>query len=201
MATKRQKRPAKDDPFESYPMNTLICPECEEPQRDTPGGASCKNSHGGLQGLTFGELERKKALSPRGDSSTLFAPAYDNQRGKVRIRHVPLLTTRLVELQNPTGEDLTGCIVKATPRVLASKRDEFDADSTRAEILQKGARGVVVTPRIVNDSVPSDAVRVVSKSGSPRDAVLAWFAELRGVSDEDRAAALELALELVEEQL
>lgn len=37
-------------PFTSFPLNGLLCPVCRLPQRNTSGGASCENGHGGEVG-------------------------------------------------------------------------------------------------------------------------------------------------------
>jgi hypothetical protein len=46
-----RRRLEDEGPAEAYPLNGLLCPECGTPQYDTPGGACCKNGHGGLQGV------------------------------------------------------------------------------------------------------------------------------------------------------
>lgn len=39
-------------PFESFPLNGLLCEMCKEPQRITPSGATCRNEgHGGAFGI------------------------------------------------------------------------------------------------------------------------------------------------------
>lgn len=35
----------------SWPLNGLICSICKQPQVNTPGGASCPNGHGGVEGI------------------------------------------------------------------------------------------------------------------------------------------------------
>jgi hypothetical protein len=47
----QSREPFADPPFESFPLNGLLCPECNGPQRETDGGASCANGHGGLDGV------------------------------------------------------------------------------------------------------------------------------------------------------
>lgn len=42
---------AYDLPFTSFPLNGLLCPVCRLPQRNTSGGASCENGHGGEIGV------------------------------------------------------------------------------------------------------------------------------------------------------
>lgn len=44
------RQPRIDQAFEEFPMNGLICVECGKVQRDTPGGPSCENGHGGAEG-------------------------------------------------------------------------------------------------------------------------------------------------------
>lgn len=46
-------------PFESFPMNGLVCEDCGEPQRTTPSGESCKNGHGGARGLLISEFNAR----------------------------------------------------------------------------------------------------------------------------------------------
>jgi hypothetical protein len=42
--------PVQPPPFESYPLNGLVCYACGKPQRRTPSGESC-GEHGGVQGV------------------------------------------------------------------------------------------------------------------------------------------------------
>ena len=42
---------AMTKPFESFQLNGLLCEVCKEPQRITPGGPSCRNGHGGAEGV------------------------------------------------------------------------------------------------------------------------------------------------------
>lgn len=44
--------PPKEATFDSFPLNGLFCSVCTAPQRTTPGGASCINGHGGVEGKT-----------------------------------------------------------------------------------------------------------------------------------------------------
>jgi hypothetical protein len=44
-------RPDETEPFESFPLMGTHCGACGEPQRMTPGGASCANGHGGAAAL------------------------------------------------------------------------------------------------------------------------------------------------------
>ncbi len=45
------KRPDDEAPFISFPLTGERCSVCREPQRQTPGGLSCKNGHGGVDPL------------------------------------------------------------------------------------------------------------------------------------------------------
>lgn len=45
-------------PFESFPLNGLLCEMCKEPQRITPSGATCRNEgHGGAFGIDPKEVK------------------------------------------------------------------------------------------------------------------------------------------------
>lgn len=44
-------------PFESFPLNGLLCSVCQKPQRDTPSGASCASLHGGADGIDPKEVK------------------------------------------------------------------------------------------------------------------------------------------------
>lgn len=47
----REQKPM-NRPFESFPLNGLLCEVCKEPQRITPSGATCRNEgHGGAFGI------------------------------------------------------------------------------------------------------------------------------------------------------
>jgi oligoribonuclease len=45
------KDPDRERQFNLFPLNGLACSVCGEPQRDTSGGASCSNGHGGAPGV------------------------------------------------------------------------------------------------------------------------------------------------------
>lgn len=49
MGVLRKLRQPQEGPFESYPLTGTTCSVCREPQRQTPGGASCSNGHGGAE--------------------------------------------------------------------------------------------------------------------------------------------------------
>jgi hypothetical protein len=46
----RLRRP-QEGPFDSYPLTGTSCSVCGEPQRQTFGGASCANGHGGAPAI------------------------------------------------------------------------------------------------------------------------------------------------------
>jgi DNA polymerase III subunit gamma/tau len=43
--------PSSKVPFEALPLTGKLCSICKEPQRQTPGGPSCPNDHGGVDGI------------------------------------------------------------------------------------------------------------------------------------------------------
>jgi hypothetical protein len=114
---------------------------------------------------------------------------------------VSVATTRLLQLdtvpeQPPEG--VKGAIVKVSPTLRASERDTFDGSKLAAELRQAGAIAVQLAPVTIPDTVSQESRRTVAAAPSPEEAVHAFFQEMRGVPEEDRAAGELLALELVQ---
>lgn len=47
-------------PLHTFPPTGLWCVECGLPQYKSPGGPVCSNGHGGVEGLTFEDITRRK---------------------------------------------------------------------------------------------------------------------------------------------
>lgn len=97
-------RPDDHLPFESFKLNGLACSVCGLQQRETPGGQSCPNGHGGAEGvpIKFTEQERD-ALSGVSHlvPSAPDAPVFEDVGQAVPIS-VPRSETRLVFLDLET---------------------------------------------------------------------------------------------------
>lgn len=119
---------------------------------------------------------------------------------RATIRFVGVPTTPLVQLEEvaPAGEGVQGAIVKVAPTLRASEREGFHGAEVAARLRGAGARAVQLAPVIIPEvAVPRSPGRATLSA--PADLVRAHFEELRGVPEGDRAAALELAVRLVEE--
>ena len=53
MLTLRRLRMPEEGPFESYPETGTACAACGQPQRQTPGGMSCPQGHGGAESVAY----------------------------------------------------------------------------------------------------------------------------------------------------
>lgn len=161
-----------------------VCGSCGGPVRMSPSGVVCQKGHGG-------STRPVEASAPSVQASA---------RRQPRVHLVPFEGARLVQLDTIEQVDalrrdeLAGAIVKVAPTVLASARGDFDAGAVADKVRAAGAAAVIVVPKVVADArLPSRADAVVQQSETPRSAVAAWFAELAGLTDEDRAECIEHA--------
>lgn len=189
----RKPMPKRADdvaPWKSFPLVPgMVCGECSGVVRSTPGGTSCANGHGGATTLP---VEASPAKPP-----ALAAP---RRPDAARAVLVPFTGARLVqfdrleELDDLAPGSLAGAIVKVAPTLLVSQRGDFDATAVAARVRAAGAVAVVVAPKVVADALlRSGAEEVVQQAVTPRDAVVAWFNELAGLTDEDRTDCIEMA--------
>lgn len=94
--------------------------------------------------------------------------------------------------------NVTGAIVKVAPVLQASQRSGFDAHEIAAMIRERGAVSVVVVPKVVAEARLSSVAAVeVTKAATAYDSVSAWFAELKGITDEDRAECIDHAMQCI----
>jgi hypothetical protein len=117
-----------------------------------------------------------------------------------RVRFVEVPTTPLVQVERVDGEhpDVKGAIVKVAPTIRSSERETFDGARVMAKLREAGALAVQLAPVTLPDTVAPEARRQVARAQSPEDAIRAFFAEFKGVPEEERAEAEALALELLE---
>lgn len=90
-----------------------------------------------------------------------------------------------------------GAFVKISPVIKSSKRADFDAVSVREACIACGAVAVIVSPKIVADSA-IESSSAIAKAPTTRAAVEAWFAEIRGLQEVDKASAKMLAESLLD---
>jgi hypothetical protein len=95
------------------------------------------------------------------------------------------------------GVPVLGAFLKVSPVIKSSKRSDFDAATVRVACLAFGAVAVIVAPKIVADSA-IESSSAIAKAPTTRAAVEAWFAEIRGLQEVDRASAKMLAESLLE---
>lgn len=189
--------------------NGLLCSVCKGVQYDSPGGATCEQGHGGVGGVephptirTSG-LDSVPAPSQRKHrkSAVVHTNTPPQEQPRARISFVPVATTHLLQLDavpEQVPEGVRGAIVKVSPTIRASERDSFNGSKLAAELRGAGALAVQLAPVTIPDTVSPQARRAVSSAPSPEDAVRAFFQEVLGAPEEDRAAGEALALELVE---
>lgn len=125
------------------------------------------------------------------------------QPGKrARVKFVPVSSATLLELADERADvTVAGAYVKVAPTIRASEREAFDATRVVESLRGRGARAVLVAPTVVADArVETKRAEKVVSASSARDATRAWFEQLAGLSDEDRAACIELAERYIEEE-
>lgn len=115
-----------------------------------------------------------------------------------RIRFIPYDTTPLVQIETMEhqGVDVKGAIVKLAPMMRARERDSFDGAGMAKRLRDSGAIAVQLAPVVLPDDVKPDAERKVARAKSPEEAIRAYFAELKGVPEDERKEAEALTLEL-----
>lgn len=103
-----------------------------------------------------------------------------------------------------TGEvppqEVRGAIVKVTPTLGARARESFNGAGVAASLREQGALAVQLAPVIIPEAAGPQQAEKVAKAQSPADAVAAFFAELKGVPEDELAEAEQLALKLVEQE-
>ncbi len=114
-------------------------------------------------------------------------------------------TTPLVQIEmmaQLTGEapheSVRGAIVKLSPTLPARARESFDGAAHAARLRESGALAVMLSPNVIPETTGSKESQAVARAASPADAVVAYFAEVKGVPEDEVADAERLALELVE---
>jgi hypothetical protein len=126
-----------------------------------------------------------------------------------RVQFVPVRSAELVQFDGEDAVDrliatplgaLAGAIVKVAPVMRAAFRDAFDAGMVAQSARDRGAIAVIVTPRVIPDARMDDAkAEAVRRALTPRDAIAAWFGELAGLTEEERAACIDAADDLMAE--
>lgn len=120
---------------------------------------------------------------------------------RASVSFVSVPTTPLLQLEAavPPLDGVRGAIVKVSPTLRASEREGFHGAQVAARLRGAGARAVQLAPVIIPEvgapRVQGQAVR----AKYPAEAVRSHFEELRGVSEADRLAGMELAMQLVEQ--
>lgn len=118
--------------------------------------------------------------------------------GAVRLKRVACPTIRLVQIDRielVETAPVSNAFVKLCPVVKASDKASFDASALSNRLRERGALSVVVSPRMVADTLqPKHAVETTD----PRELVALWMAEQRGIGEDLIGPAHELVLKTME---
>lgn len=120
-------------------------------------------------------------------------------RASVSFVSVPTTPLLQLEVAVPSSEGVRGAIVKVAPTLRASERDGFHGAQVAARLREAGARAVQLAPVIIPEVGAPRAQGQAARATFPAEVVRSYFEELRGVSEEDRQAGMELAVQLVEQ--
>lgn len=185
--------------WESYPtISGARCGTCGGAVRET-SPPTCRRGHvthavneAGLLGF-----EGAIARAPEKRTST-----------GARVAFVEVPTTRLEQIDyddfgNITDEGMgvskarvDGAFVKVSAALRPSEREAFDGRRLKEELHAAGARAVLLAVHPVAEAPDREAKAEASTALRPEDAIAAWFDGLP-VPEEDRAAAREIALEIL----
>jgi len=126
------------------------------------------------------------------------------ERKRQRVKLVEVPTRRLVdftfaELATAKLLHVRGAIVRVTGDVPAQERDALDLAALRAYLVDAGAVAVMLQPRYVGAATTDERRERVAGAADPEAAVVAWFATLPGVDEQDRAAAQDVVLAALRE--
>lgn len=192
--------------WESYPAISGRCATCSGALRVTgPAMATCRRGH--ENELRADDGPGEAPAPPRVDEAGLraFEGAVAGKRTSTgaRVAFVEVPTTRLEQLDladvaamNPADRDLRDAFVKVTAALRPSEREAFDGRALKEELHAAGARAVLLAVHPVAEAPDREAKAEASTALRPEDAIAAWFDGLP-VPEEDRAAAREIALEIL----
>lgn len=119
------------------------------------------------------------------------------KRRTKRVERVRVPTLELIELRDvltiaDVDQDVEGKIVKVSPLIPSSERENFDGAALAQAIREKGALAVLMAPRIVSDTVQPERKK---KSIKPRELVKEWFEAQHSIFSD---AAEEMVLDAME---
>lgn len=102
------------------------------------------------------------------------------------------------DVSSRTWPDVQGKFVKVSPLIRASQLHSFNGAEIRKELLEDGARVVVLAPRLIPDDKKLTK-EVFAKTESIQDLVELWF-ESQHISDKERKIAISLLQKFMTEE-
>ena len=213
MATRRKKVPKEERAWQSYPLVEGRCSVCSGLVRETPGGSCCERGHGAAPLVAEEVAELINADKVPGianasarviDKHTLEVIA--KKVGNASVTFHERATSRLEEYDladlaamNPKDGELCDVFVKVSAELRPSEREGFDGRALKEQLRTWGARAVLLAVHPVGETPDKDAKAETAAALRPEDSIAAWFDGLP-IPEEDRAAARELALEILAQE-
>jgi hypothetical protein len=114
------------------------------------------------------------------------------------VRTPELVVITENDIASRTWPDVQGKFVKVSPLIKASQLHSFNGVEIRKELLEDGARVVVLAPRLIPDDTKLKK-EDFAKSESVQDLVDSWFSS-QHVSDEEREQAKVLLQKFMSEE-
>lgn len=155
-------------------------------------------------------LERMAKLAAAEADEVVLSGVTARQVGSARVVFCEHGTTRLEQIDydefgdyEPDAEAIgvsksrvADAFVKVTASLRPSEREAFDGRALKERLRAAGARAVLLAVHPVAEAPDREAQEEVAVAVRPEEAVEAWFSALP-VSEEDRVAARDLALEIL----
>lgn len=155
-------------------------------------------------------LERMAKLAAAEADEVFLSGVTARQVGSARVVFYEHGTTRLEQIDydefgdyEPDAEAIgvsksrvADAFVKVTASLRPSEREAFDGRALKERLRAAGARAVLLAVHPVAEAPDREAQEEVAVAVRPEEAVEAWFSALP-VSEEDRVAARDLALEIL----
>jgi hypothetical protein len=181
-------------PFETWPLNGLLCSVCQRPQRTTPSGAACghPDGHGGADGI---EPPKKKLVNEAAFGTSFFYGGPDSVES---VKPVKLGNARPLYTIEPTdpiwklGDDDDTKIVQNVRGGIVRLRPPMGVDDATIEGLVMllegmGAARVFTLPRPKSTVLP-EAVHVPEQRAKVFGARAAVESLVKESNSEDREA-------------
>jgi len=160
VAFTRDPKPV-EEPYDDFCILDTNCIRCGEKQFNTPSGVTCKNGHGGAEGVsrevkgTFVKQGDPRPITPIVDDggeplTVVFTPTSPPKQPPITFTMPEWSESRILEL----SEDEPGGIMAASPEIFSELKSVTDPDKSFAQALEESGFKPVTRKRLVLDETP-----------------------------------------------